>query len=313
MQVSTQPDGGRCRQPTSEGYAMQLASLQSSEPLCRPRTTSFFQVEHQIATNGIHVDIRNFGWDNFSNAAFESTAHYIDYSLIPRSTLTKLSPAPGRDAKAPGEIVFLPKGSAFHAQCAPSKFRLLCLTFEGSRADSVFAEDVGGNDIELCLDVRSVRVRQLLALLAEEVLNPGFASDILIETTALSLAVELCRHFQEVRDEPRAGIADWRLQRLRERIESAPDEPIAVADLAALCGMSPRHLIRTFKKTTGTTLGQFIADVRINHAKRELEKSDVRIKSVANCCGFQSAAAFSASFRRATGLTPKQYREQRLS
>src|SRR3546814_16144670 len=89
--------------------------------------------------------------------------------------------------------------------------------------------------------------------------------------------------------------------------------PLSIADLAAECGMSPRHLIRTFKNTVGITLSEFISNARINHAKLELAKEDAMIKVVAGNCGFQSAAAFSASFRTATGVTPRQDRKSVVS
>jgi AraC family transcriptional regulator len=76
--------------------------------------------------------------------------------------------------------------------------------------------------------------------------------------------------------------------------------------------MSPRHLIRTFKNTVGATLSDFIAEARIRRAKEELSREGALIKVVAGDCGFQSAAAFSASFRKATGMTPKEYRQERF-
>jgi AraC family transcriptional regulator len=75
--------------------------------------------------------------------------------------------------------------------------------------------------------------------------------------------------------------------------------------------MSPRHLIRTFKDSTGTTLSDYIASVRIVRAREALLREDTPIKAVAFDCGFRSAAAFSASFRKATGMTPRSYRQQR--
>jgi AraC family transcriptional regulator len=75
--------------------------------------------------------------------------------------------------------------------------------------------------------------------------------------------------------------------------------------------MSPRHLIRTFKDSTGTTLSDYIASVRIARAREALLREDTPIKAVAFDCGFRSAAAFSASFRKTTGMTPRSYRQQR--
>src|SRR3546814_4375124 len=81
----------------------------------------------------------------------------------------------------------------------------------------------------------------------------------------------LCRHFQErqkANEEMRGRIADWRLRRLKEQIAGGIAGPLSIADLAAECGMSPRHLIRTFKNTVGITLSEFISNARINQIGR---------------------------------------------
>src|SRR3546814_755126 len=155
---------------------------------------------------------------------------------------------------------------------------------------SDWSSDVCSSDL-----VRSPRVRQALARLAEEVREPGFGHDILIESVALSLVIELCRHFQErqkANEEMRGRIADWRLRRLKEQIAGGIAGPLSIADLAAECGMSPRHLIRTFKNTVGITLSEFISNARINHAKLELAKEDAMIKVVAGNCGYQRSEPF---------------------
>lgn len=286
-----------------------------ARPMCRPYTTSFFQVEHQINANGIHADIRSFGWEYSCTGHFEAESYYIDYSLAPRSTLSKLLRTDHRRTPDPGDIVFLPQGSVFNAKCRPCKQRLLCLTFEHERAVRLFEGYNQLVDLLPCFDVQATRVRQTLVHIAEEVREPGFGSHILIESQALVLVVELCRHLQQrqqVDGTPRGQIADWRLRRLKERIEDGLVGPLSVTELAAECGMSPRHLIRTFKNTLGITLSDYIAEARIRQAKSELAAEDALIKVVAHHCGFESPAAFSAAFRKATGMSPREFRQARF-
>src|SRR3546814_15548843 len=114
---------------------------------------------------------------------------------------------------------------------------------------SDWSSDVCSSDL-----VRSPRVRQALARLAEEVREPGFGHDILIESVALSLVIALCRHFQErqkANAEMRGRIDDERLRRLQEQIPRGIAGPLSITALAAECGMTPRQLIRPLKKTDG--------------------------------------------------------------
>src|SRR3546814_5533815 len=69
-------------------------------------------------------------------------------------------------------------------------YTTLCRSFESKRAVELFECDEREFDLPPCHDVRSPRVRQTLARLAEEVREPGFGHDILIESVALSLVIE---------------------------------------------------------------------------------------------------------------------------
>ena len=281
-----------------------------ADPLCRPKTASKFRVENQIYVNGFHLDIRRFSWEQSWDGTFEADAYYIDYSLGPRVRETHfIHPDP------PGETVFLPKGSRFKAHCSPSAHRLLCLTFDHERAVQLFEGDDLTSDLPPCLNLREPRVRRALARLAEEVQNPGFAQHVLVESVALLLVVDLCRHFRkrQISSENMNGrIAAWRLKRLQDCVYQSLGAELSLARLAAECGMSPRHLNRTFKATVGKTLSDYIAEVRVAEAKRQLAQRDTPIKVIAGKCGFQNASAFSASFHKNTGLTPMQFRDTQL-
>jgi AraC family transcriptional regulator len=289
---------------------MQATARDEPTSLCRPYSVSHFAVENSASINGIHAEIRRFGWDHSCDATFKADSHYVDYSLMPRSARSRLYYTDRRQTPPPGQVVFLPHGSVFAAHSDPCEQRLFCLTFEHQRALRLFESDGRALDLAPCFDVRAPRVRQTLARLVEEVRCPGFGHDILLESLTVTLVVELRRHLRHRQEAaPHGRMADWRLKRLRERIEAGLAGHLSIAELAAACGMSPRHLIRTFKNTVGITLSQHIAAARMERAKAELAKFGL-IKVIAFNCGFQSAAGFSAAFRSATGMTPKEFREQ---
>lgn len=64
-----------------------------------------------------------------------------------------------------------------------------------------------------------------------------------------------------------------------------------------------------FKNTTGHTLRSYVASRHIARAKVLLADGRLLVKQVAYRSGFRSAAAFGEAFRRATGLTPLQFRQ----
>lgn len=161
-----------------------------------------------------------------------------------------------------------------------------------------------------CLDIRDLKLRNLLLRLAEEARHPGFASAVLVEALATQLSVELLRYGGAVPEQRPAsrGLAAWQLRRIDERlseVRAAPD----LSELAALCGLSVRQLTRSFRAARGCSVGTHVATLQIAHARALLAAGD-SITATARTLGFASSSNFCQAFRRATGVTPGQYRRQ---
>lgn len=163
--------------------------------------------------------------------------------------------------------------------------------------------------LEASLDIPEPHIRSLLQRLAEEVRHPGFASETLVELIAGQLAIELCRYSSTIEeDPPQGGLAPWRLRRIDERLREV-GEPPNLSELASLCQVSMRQLTRGFRASRHRSIGDTIADSRIDHARRLLA-SDQSVKAAAYSLGFASPSGFCFAFRRATGETPRQFQQR---
>lgn len=85
---------------------------------------------------------------------------------------------------------------------------------------------------------------------------------------------------------------------------------VRVQDLAAKLGLTPQYLSRLFRQETGTTVSDFIMARRIQAAENMLKYSELSSIDIGNYLSFSSHSHFIASFKRLTGMTPKQYRER---
>ena len=74
--------------------------------------------------------------------------------------------------------------------------------------------------------------------------------------------------------------------------------------------MSRRYLSTKFKKETGMTLSQYIQEQKIGKAKSLLKSTDRSILEIATYLGFSSQGYFQNVFKKLTGMTPKDYRNQ---
>lgn len=100
------------------------------------------------------------------------------------------------------------------------------------------------------------------------------------------------------------------IARSLQHIQKHFHEPVSVSDLAKLAAMSLRGFHQMFVKHVGRSPGNELHRIRIEHAKRLLISSTEKTEAVARKCGYQNINSFWVSFRKATGLTPKQYRQK---
>lgn len=88
---------------------------------------------------------------------------------------------------------------------------------------------------------------------------------------------------------------------------------LTVADIAARFHYSPDYLSSRFRRETGEPLSAFLNRCRVDLAKELLSEGSVSIKEVAYSCGFSDEKYFSRAFRRAVGVTPTEYRGDRMN
>ncbi|WP_326991602.1 AraC family transcriptional regulator [Chitinophaga sp. 212800010-3] len=82
-----------------------------------------------------------------------------------------------------------------------------------------------------------------------------------------------------------------------------------VADYASLLGVTPNHLNRTVKETTGHTASAAIADMLLQEAKAVLRYTDTSVAEISYQLNFSDPAGFNRFFREQTGQTPLAYRK----
>ena len=83
----------------------------------------------------------------------------------------------------------------------------------------------------------------------------------------------------------------------------------SVAFYADLLHISPQHLSTTVNKITGKTVTDIIAKLVITDAEAKLKSTDLTIQEIAYSLNFPDISFFGKYFKRYTGMSPKQYRE----
>lgn len=86
------------------------------------------------------------------------------------------------------------------------------------------------------------------------------------------------------------------------------EDPLANDDLARIVGVTRRQLERLFATHLHDTPGHFYTTLRLAHARRLLQDTDLAVTAVGVACGFASGAHFSRSYRAWFGRSPSDDR-----
>lgn len=83
-----------------------------------------------------------------------------------------------------------------------------------------------------------------------------------------------------------------------------------VAEMTRRSGLSARALERRFRRATGHSPIGYVQRIRVEEAKRRLERSTVAIDQIGWDVGYEDATAFRRVFKRIAGIAPSIYRRQ---
>jgi transcriptional regulator GlxA family with amidase domain len=93
-------------------------------------------------------------------------------------------------------------------------------------------------------------------------------------------------------------------------IEKNYSESLTIDELSGKFNMSSRTLIRKFTRVTANTPLEYIQRVRVEAAKRLLEKGKLTVEQVCMESGYTDFGFFRNIFKRLTGLTPQEYKRK---
>ena len=107
---------------------------------------------------------------------------------------------------------------------------------------------------------------------------------------------------------PRRGLEAWQKLRTEEMLRAHLEGNITIRELAIACSLSASHFGRCFRLSFGTSVHQRLIQLRIDHAKDLLSRSNKTLVEIALLSGFCDQAAFSRTFTRIEHMTPSRWR-----
>lgn len=275
----------------------------------------WWTVEEELSVSAATAQLMRFDLpEPMDHVASAVEAYRFDLNLTPRPKHARAcyfdSWGPRRFERI-GNVFLLAPGESPRIRSDSGSSRSVVFWLDTELVRASFGSDLQWTRKRLAasLDIGNASIRSLLIRLADELRRPGFASSVLVELIAGQLAIELVRCCANLSESlVRGGLDPWQLRLIEERLMEVREAP-TLMELAELCRLSVRQLSRRFRAGHGCSIGDYVARLRIEHAKRLLA-TDQTIKRIAHLLGFSSPSAFAFAFRRATGETPRRFRRR---
>jgi AraC family transcriptional regulator len=197
---------------------------------------------------------------------------------------------------------FLPANHSHSLTFSPAKTRAFSVAL-----GSEWLKQAGEYSLKLDQSVfGGPGLSSLFLRLYKEFLMEDTAAPIAIEGLLLQMLSEVSRRNAEdvERQPPR-----W-FRYVIELLHNSFQERLTMTQIAATAGIHPVHLARQFQRFKNCTVGDYIRDLRIQHACHQLANSEESPASIGAAAGFADQSHFCRTFKRLVGITPVQYREE---
>jgi AraC family transcriptional regulator len=157
-------------------------------------------------------------------------------------------------------------------------------------------------------------VTRMARAIATEVSDEQFGHIEMLDALVHQLAIHLLRSHLTVRKSDqielsRAGPVDRRLRLAIEFMHDNFGRELSLEEIASAAYLSEYHFARLFKRITGVTPHLYLANLRLERARKLLAESALPIVEIAAMVGYQSQSHFTKVFKGITGVTPRAYRE----
>ena len=216
-----------------------------------------------------------------------------------------------------GEVAIVPAGSSWTCRSEGSDLEMLLLYLRPLFVRSAARElNLAHIEIDLTPQIgfKDSHISHVAMSLLHELNEANVVGRLYADSLATGLAIQLVRRYSSLRDVHvgHGGMAPHKLRRaialIDHHLSDEEEGRVALRVVASDVHMSYFHFSRAFKQSMGMTATNYIAERRIERAKKMLEETELPISEIALRSGFSSQSHFTTAFRRLAGAPPKAFR-----
>ena len=216
-----------------------------------------------------------------------------------------------------GDTAIIPAGASWVCRAEGSDTPNMLLLYmrplfvRSASGELDFANETG---LTPQIGFRDKHICHMAMSLLHELNEANVVGRLYADSLATGLAIQLARHYSSLKDVHvgHGGMAPHKLRKaialIDHHLSDEEEGRVALRAVARAVRMSYFHFSRAFKQSMGMTATNYIAERRIERAKKMLEETELPISEIALRSGFSSQSHFTTAFRRLAGATPKAFR-----
>jgi AraC family transcriptional regulator len=178
-------------------------------------------------------------------------------------------------------------------------------------------DEFGSESVELVSSYDRTVDRKALWLaqmLKEELTEPDAPSELYVDSLVTLFGLHLIKNYTATSKGMRrvqGGLSPYRAKKVQEYLRINLARNITVAEIAAVCGLSPGHFIQVFTKTFRQSPHRYLLNLRLATAEKMLAETDLKISEIAYLTGFSSQSHLTTAMRKHKHTTPAQLRQRK--
>jgi AraC family transcriptional regulator len=256
------------------------------------------------------VELRTLSRDAAETIVLHRPSYHIARRISPSRTSSRCQYK--QEASKPlANLAFVPADTAVPLELSPGTATFVICEFERTYFERLINVNEWPDELTAALvNTRNEFLETLLDRVAMEMLREDGSRIQVLEALTALIGVEAADTVQRARMALGSGkLCRSEIERLCQVIDAEPrGRNTRLESLARQYSVSPRHLSRSFKAVTGTTIHSYMQRARIGRAKALLEEGRYSLKEIAHTLGFSDASHLSAEFRRQVGYPPSAHR-----
>lgn len=217
-----------------------------------------------------------------------------------------------------GDFALIPAGTLhktdFTSHGQNTKYVISFSVNTARQIDTFLGTGISGTAIRPGKIKAPVQRREAILLLVNRMLYEFENQPPLGKSLCMALLAELLISLQRYRDgeaenDGNEDAVHGRMREVAAYLCEHAGEPITLTEVAAHFAVSPSHLSRVFHQETGFGVREYLVHYRIRQACDLLLNTNLSVTQIADRCGFSDSNYFGDAFKKATGLSPREYRK----